>query len=291
MNLSIAIIAKNEESCLRECLESVKEADEIVVCDTGSEDKTTEIAKKYTDKVFDDYKWDDSFCEARNHAIFKCTGDWVLNIDADNRLLTPIKEVKNIIKQAEAKGARSISVKCISDRNGNVHYLPNLHKRSSDIFWVGNIHNYLNIPSDVVGDISVGYGYSKAHEKDPDRALRILLKEVEKGGKTRELYYLAREYWYRKDYNKAISWWEKYIKVSNFLSEKADAYLYLARCYWALRQGEKARQNCIQALNINANFKEALLFMATLSWEHNAKSWRKYAELATNENVLFIRNG
>jgi hypothetical protein len=56
-----------------------------------------------------------------------------------------------------------------------------------------------------------------------------------------------------------------------------------------MKQGEKARQYCLNALNINANFKEAILLMAEMSFEKNAKQWRKMAETATNEEVLFIR--
>jgi len=73
------------------------------------------------------------------------------------------------------------------------------------------------------------------------------------------------------------------------MAERADAYLSAARCLWNLKRGEEARQYCFNAININANFKEAILFMAEISWEKNAKTWRKMAEHATNEDVLFIR--
>ena len=86
MRISVAMIVRNEEEMLRTALESVKDADEIVICDTGSVDKTIEIAKEYTDKVFTDYKWNDNFAEARNHAASKCTGDYIFIIDADERL-------------------------------------------------------------------------------------------------------------------------------------------------------------------------------------------------------------
>ena len=81
------MIVKNEESCLAKALESVKDADEIIVCDTGSTDRTIEIAKQYTDKVYTDYVWNDNFAEARNHAAKKCTGDYILIIDADEYLV------------------------------------------------------------------------------------------------------------------------------------------------------------------------------------------------------------
>ncbi len=80
------MIVKNEEAMLAQCLESVKEADEIIIVDTGSKDKTREIAQKYTDKVFY-LEWCDDFAKARNEARKECTGDWILSIDADFILL------------------------------------------------------------------------------------------------------------------------------------------------------------------------------------------------------------
>ena len=55
------MIVKNEAEVLARCLDSVKGADELIIVDTGSEDNTIEIAKRYTDKVYDDFTWCDSF--------------------------------------------------------------------------------------------------------------------------------------------------------------------------------------------------------------------------------------
>ena len=288
IRLSAVLIVKNESSCLERCLQTLKGFDEIIVCDTGSQDNTIDIAKKYTDKVVDDYKWNDSFCEARNHALSKATGDFVLSIDADEELLDSVDEVKKVISGAEEKGVKTINVTQVSKTQSNV--FPRLFKRCPEVYWRGAIHNYLSLPAQADSDIKIRYHYSEAHKKDPDRTLRILKKEVDKGGKVRELYYLAREYWYRKDYITAIYWYDEYLAVSKFLEEKADAYLTVARCYWALKKGDTARNYCLMALNINANFKEALNLMAEISWEHNAKTWRGFAKIATNKNVLFVRN-
>ena len=287
MRLSIVMIVRNEEKCLDTCLKSVKGADEIVVVDTGSIDNTIEVAKTYTSKVYNDYRWRDNFSEARNHALKKATGDWVLSIDADEELLNTIDEVKKVIKKAEKDSIKTVNVIQVSGEHSN--NFPRLFKRCPEVYWQGAIHNHLTLAGQADSPIKIKYGYSPAHSLDPDRALRILKEQVDKGGRIRELYYLAREYWYRRDYITAIHWFKEYINKSTFLAEKADAYLLMARCYWALRKGEEARVNCLMALNINGNFKEALYLMAEMSWEHNAKSWRKFAEIATNENVLFIR--
>ncbi|MEK6919007.1 MAG: glycosyltransferase [Nanoarchaeota archaeon] len=84
--LSLIVITKNNDKDLDKCLSSVTGlVDEIVVVDTGSTDKTKEIADKYTYKVFD-YKWNDNFSEAKNYALKWAAGKWVINLDADESL-------------------------------------------------------------------------------------------------------------------------------------------------------------------------------------------------------------
>ncbi|HEY1761575.1 MAG TPA: glycosyltransferase family 2 protein, partial [Acidimicrobiales bacterium] len=85
--LSVCLIVKDEEALLGACLESVAGvADEIVVYDTGSSDRTVEIARSMGARVIEGY-WDDSFSRARNAALALACGTWVLSLDADERLL------------------------------------------------------------------------------------------------------------------------------------------------------------------------------------------------------------
>lgn len=90
--LSICMIVKNEEKHMKNCLEALvplmkKVKSELIIADTGSTDKTVEIARQYTDKVFDyTYTGPFDFSAARNAAIERATGDWVLNVDADEYL-------------------------------------------------------------------------------------------------------------------------------------------------------------------------------------------------------------
>ena len=80
------MIAKNEEKFLEQCLNSVNGlADEIVLVDTGSTDKTKEIAKKFNAKIFD-FKWIDDFSAARNESLKHAAKDWILVLDADETL-------------------------------------------------------------------------------------------------------------------------------------------------------------------------------------------------------------
>jgi glycosyltransferase involved in cell wall biosynthesis len=96
LKLSVGIITKNSERKLGEVLESVKGiADEIVVLDSGSTDKTVEIAKSFGAKVF--YREFDNFVNQKNHLLNLCSGEWILFIDDDEVVS---KELANSIKRA-----------------------------------------------------------------------------------------------------------------------------------------------------------------------------------------------
>lgn len=295
--ISAVLIVKNEEECLARCLESVKDAYEIIICDTGSIDKTIEVAKKYTDKVYTDFVWCDSFEKARNHALSKATGDYVLSIDADEYLHSWF-EVEQAVKLAQEKGSLAVDVMLYAEDNNQGHYFPRLFKRDPKVFWCGAIHNHLSVLGDRLGDVKITYGYSPAHKLDPDRAMRILEKEVKANPEAvREMFYLGREYFYRNRFEECLLITGKYVQKSVFLAEKAEAFLMMARAYWALKMAEDARDACLQALKINSHFKEAILFFAVLAgegtgnegWERNAKQWRKMSETADNQGVLFVR--
>ena len=83
MGISVCMIVKNEEKYLEQCLNSIKElVDEIIIVDTGSTDRTKEIAARFTNKIFD-FQWCDDFAAARNESLKHATGDWILALDAD----------------------------------------------------------------------------------------------------------------------------------------------------------------------------------------------------------------
>ncbi|MDJ0798525.1 MAG: glycosyltransferase [Calothrix sp. MO_167.B12] len=102
MKLSLCMIVKNEAIALPKCLQSVKQiVDEIVVLDTGSTDKTPQIAEKYGAQVHH-FQWSNDFSAARNEALKYVTGDWVLVLDADETL-TPsiVPQLKEAIQREE----------------------------------------------------------------------------------------------------------------------------------------------------------------------------------------------
>jgi len=97
--ISACILSKNEEVDIERCLENIKDyVDEIVIVDGLSEDKTVEIARKYTDKIYQK-EFSGSFAVERNYSIEQSTGDWIFIMDADEvcekSLLAKLRELTN----------------------------------------------------------------------------------------------------------------------------------------------------------------------------------------------------
>src|SRR5437870_2321022 len=99
MKISVFFNTLNEAQRIRLSLESVKWANEIVVVDMHSDDTTTAIAREYTDKVFSFERM--GYCEpARKFAAEQTTGDWILNLDADELVTVGLKkELLKIVKE------------------------------------------------------------------------------------------------------------------------------------------------------------------------------------------------
>jgi glycosyltransferase involved in cell wall biosynthesis len=99
--LSVTIITFNEEENIRDCLENINWADEIIVVDSFSTDRTVEICRQYTDKVIQ-RKWP-GHVDQKQFALEQAVGGWILSLDADERLSEgAIREVQEVIKGGEA---------------------------------------------------------------------------------------------------------------------------------------------------------------------------------------------
>lgn len=165
MKLSIVVITKNEEDRIKTCLESVKFGDEIIILDNGSTDKTLEIAKSYTEKVLVVKNNDflqirnepktSSFAALRNKGMEEANGDWVLYIDADERVLKSLKdEILDLITKDE-KSAYAISRRNIIFGK-EVSYGPykndwmiRLFRKKDFEIWVGKVHEYGKFKGDL----------------------------------------------------------------------------------------------------------------------------------------------
>ncbi|MFZ0389605.1 MAG: glycosyltransferase, partial [Calditrichia bacterium] len=145
--LSLCMIVKNEEQFLAGCLESVQGlVGEIVVVDTGSLDNTVEIARQYGARIFH-FEWIDDFAAARNFALQQTALDWVLYLDADERL--PSRYHKQVLDKIQTGKFDALYVKVISQVSGilgNVTHeqsYPRIFRKLPGVCFEGRIHEQI----------------------------------------------------------------------------------------------------------------------------------------------------
>jgi len=289
--IAVAMIVKNEEAMLARCLDSVKGCDAIYISDTGSSDSTVSIARKYTDNVYLDSVWTDDFSFHQNEVKSHVKEDWILSIDADEFLNVPWSEVQRAVDLATTD---MIRVLMIADGGHRLQFgFGRLFRNTPDIYWVQPIHKHLNLPGEgeEVGNVSIVFGHSPAHNLDPNRTLRILERVVANDpAPGRNLYYLGREYWYKQRYAEACATLGRYVnECHNWDAERAESFLVMSMAYSRQGLDDDARDSILQAININSNFREAIEWMANISKPHNALQWRRMARTANNKDVMWDR--
>jgi len=158
--ISLCMIVRNEEEYLPGCLESIKSlVDEMVIVDTGSTDKTVEIAKSCGAKVIH-HPWNDDFAEARNVALKHATCDWILVLDADE-VIAPqdLWKIRELVKNKDVAGyklvQRTYQEKTTMaewqaveypypEARGCTGYIPSplvrLFRRDKDVYFIGMVH-------------------------------------------------------------------------------------------------------------------------------------------------------
>ena len=217
-NLSLCMIAKNEEDFLETALGSARRVLgdlEIIVADTGSIDKTVEIAKKYGAKVFN-FKWCDDFSAARNFSVSKARNDWILYIDADEEVLeVDIDELAAFMDDPFSVGAVT-----------RVELTDNISRHESRLYnrkhhqMTGTIHEQItplgnrerkviNVPV-----LLAHHGYLPEFERVEQKLLRnekLLLAELEHApDDSYILYQLGKSYFCNeRDLVKACDYFEK----------------------------------------------------------------------------------
>ena len=303
--LGIVMIVKNEAEVIADCLESVKDADAIYIVDTGSEDDTIKICKRYTKNVYK-YKWDDDFAAARNFALSKCDTDVVFSIDADEVLKTPIQRIKDTINSYNFSKYLGIVIQTQTE-NERLSQL-RIFRNIEEIQWHGAIHEMIMYNGKLFKDrclhtsFELQSGYSPAHKKDPDRNLRILKHQLEKDDKdTRSMYYIAREYINRQDLDTAIEWLNKYFQIAYFRSatdfkdwtnELADACQLLAMCYADKGNLKMAASAAVTAVLILPSYGAPMEMLSALfkdSYPMASAFWGSLASRANNAGILFDR--
>lgn len=170
--ISLCMIVRNEERFLAGCLESAREAvDEICIVDTGSTDRTIKIAESFGARI-ERMEWPDDFSAARNRSLEMATGDWILVLDADERL-----ESGRIDLQASVcQGGDGYLVHLISHDNV-IHGLPRSFRNRPSIRYSGRIHEQPEMSGALCleSDVRISHlGYASDVVQDRDKFTRNL---------------------------------------------------------------------------------------------------------------------
>ena len=251
--ISVCIITKNEENNIERCLKSIKSiADEIIVVDTGSTDKTIEISQKFTDKIYR-FEWQDDFSAARNYALEQASGEFILSIDADEYLDNP-NSLINAIKQAKSDTGGWL-VNVISDYKNQygqseriVTSLLRLFRNHPKIKFKGTIHEQvidsilglnLKIENTDIVFIHTGYNLNKElQDQKHYRNLNLLIKALENDPKNLYLMnHIAKTYFALGKKDKATDYFLEVINKSTEVGVfTIEAYNYLSQIYFENQQ-------------------------------------------------------
>ena len=176
--VSACMIVKNEEKNLPQCLNCFKDlVDEIVIVDTGSSDRTKEIAKEYGAKIYD-FAWTDNFSDARNYAFSKATCDFIYSADADEtideenqerfrNLLSEISDFELDIDIVQMYYCNQLENNTVYNYDRELR--PKLYRRVRSFIWQDPIHESVKLdPTVVNSDIEI------MHHPAPDHSVRDL---------------------------------------------------------------------------------------------------------------------
>lgn len=241
--ISACVITKNEAENIVRCLQSLKPiVNEIILVDTGSTDNTIEIARQWGAKVFE-YIWNDDFAAARNFALDKATGDWIIFLDADEYIVeNKVKNVHPLIERIH--GNRKIeSVMCIMENTEGINDsvfgsnpTMRIFRNSKAIRYVGRVHerickygkptNYFEDTSRLI--VIRHTGYTQQGMIDKLKRNTALLEADFNNGKLGDLtyYYLSDGYWRLGQYEKAVEFGKKALELHD-----ADNSMFAHRPY------------------------------------------------------------
>ena len=170
-SISLCMIVKNEEELLPRCLDSIHDlVDEIVIVDTGSTDKTKEIAARYTDNIYD-FEWVYDFAKARNFSFSKCTMDYIYVADADEFLDEENRRQFKLLKDniyPEIEIVQMMYDTISNDTVLNIHreYRPKLYKRLREFTWIDPVHETVRLkPLVFDSDIVITHAPKTNHSK------------------------------------------------------------------------------------------------------------------------------
>ncbi|CEO04362.1 glycosyltransferase [[Clostridium] sordellii] len=311
MLLSIVMMVKNEERYLDKTLESLKplmrEIDsELIILDTGSEDSTVEIAKKYTDKIFF-ANWNNDFGQMRNISISHASGEWILILDADEQL-TNYDKLKEFLNSnlCEKYNSATITLKNIfseDEERYSVDPLLRLFKNYNGFRYEGAIHEQPIFKSPTYNDIARFNHYGYLFEDEEVRQLKesrnkaILLREIEKNPNNPYInYQLGKQYIISKNYEDALFYMEKGYKIY-----EKNKYiplfvtLDLANLYVDLSEFDKCENLCIKYIKNDDRNIDIYYYLATSQkqlnkYKKSIENYKRYLYLTENFDITTQAN-
>lgn len=258
ITISLCMIVRNEEESLGRCLASVADAvDEIIITDTGSTDKTKEIADSFG-AVIHDFEWIDDFAAARNFCFRQATKEFILWLDADD-----VIEPDDLRKLKALKAVNPFPFDSVTmnyhltfDHKGNPIFSlrrNRLVRRSRNFQWIGPVHEYLAVSGNIHhSDVAVTHRKEREHT---DRNLRIYLKRQASGEQfsPRDQYYFANELRDNGRFSEAAEWYETFLNSEKgWVEDEINACLKQGDCYGRLSKHDKQMASLLRSLHYDA---------------------------------------
>ena len=238
VSVSLCMIVKNEEDVLERCLKSVADlVDEIILVDTGSTDRTREIAARFTDQVFD-FPWQDDFSAARNESFSHASMDYCMWLDADDILLEADQKAFLALKETLEPTVSVVMAPYHTgfDESGHVtfsYYRERLIKNRAGMVWAGAVHEAVS-PAGKIQYADFAVTHRKVHPSDPDRNLRIYQAQLAAGKELdpRQQFYYGRELYYHRRWKEALEVFEQFLKEGRgWVENNIDACCHCAYCH------------------------------------------------------------
>lgn len=289
--LSVCLIAKNEENNIERCLESIKNiADEIIVVDTGSTDRTVEIAKAHGAKVIESL-WENDFSKARNTSLDHATKKWILILDCDEELPKEQGEVlrKLIESSPKEQGFHCRLINVIKGQSQVTAVVLRIFRNDKRYRFEGKMHEQIvksivaihGIESIAAKEITImHYGYDGgvvSQEEKSRRNLDLLLSYKEEDKDGYYYYALGNEHTRLGAFQEAVSCYKKSYEKTKLKDNRVIYYAYLIlhwmNTYYNLGEFQK-----IIALNEEVekglpHFRD-LYFITALAYREVGKLWK-----------------
>ena len=305
VTISVCMIVKNEEAVLARCLDSLKGiADEIIVADTGSSDRTKEIAAQYTDKIYD-FTWVNDFSAARNFVFSKATGDYIYSADADEVLSENDRRKFLQLKQVLLPEIEIVEMIYVNPEDCNMVYnytrepRPKLFKRLREFRWIDPIHETVALyPVVYQSDIEILHLPQSMHSS---RDFAAFLRELQQGKSLSDRLYsmYAKELFISgtvQDFTAAEPWFRKRL-LQEGLSEDAarEAVCVIAKALYLREEKEEFLSACLMELTGHPVSASEIMYLLGNYYEEGgypevAVLWYKRAALET-ECYVDIRYG